>query len=371
MYSEAQIEILMEILRNTVCPRESTMAQALLLRSEGWTLEEVAEEFGCKRAQIGRYQRKFLAILAERDKGTEPVDSPAAPETTPNLSEDALASQSPPVSPDQTPASESKVPPKGPALDLYMKSFIARSQTYTRPYDGRDIRRVLEERGLKRSLSWVYKTLKRLKFSYQTTRPRNPLQNAAERAQWEKDFPNVLENEKQKHPDKDVHVYCGDETRYGQKGILRRQWAPKGQRPVRPRQDGFENAYIYGAGCPKNGKSHFLVAQNVDSDWTQMFLDGLSSSLQENVHALLILDNASYHKSARLKIPSNITIHHLPPYCPELNPIENLWGFMKRNFLCNKVYGNIGEILDHGVKVCGQVTKEHIMSVCHRNSYVT
>jgi hypothetical protein len=252
-----------------------------------------------------------------------------------------------------------------------MKSLIARSQTYKRPYSGRDVRRVLEERGFKRSLPWVYRTLKRLNFTYQAPRPRNPKQNAAEMAQWEIDFPSVLLNLRKKHSDKVVHVYCGDEARYGQKGILRRQWAPRGQRPVRLRQDGFENAYLYGAGCPKNGNSYFLVADNVDTEWMQIFLDGMSLSLEEDVHALLNLDNASYHKSARLIVPSNITIHHFPPYCPELNPIENLWAFMKKNFLCNQVYGNLKEVVDHGTQACKQVTKENIMSVCHRDFLVS
>jgi transposase len=122
-----------------------------------------------------------------------------------------------------------------------------------------------------------------------------------------------------------------------------------GKRPTRERQDEFGNAYIFGVACPDTGQSHFLVASEIGSEFMQLFLNSFAKTLGRKVNALLVLDNASWHTSQRLVVPSNITLHPLPPYAPDLHPIENLWLFMKMNYLCNRVYRNSKQILEIGV----------------------
>jgi transposase len=62
--------------------------------------------------------------------------------------------------------------------------------------------------------------------------------------------------------------------------------------------------------------------------------------------ALLVLDGAGWHSSPRLDIPDNIVLLPLPPYAPELNPVENIWAFIRSNFLSHRVFENYEEIVE-------------------------
>ena len=62
---------------------------------------------------------------------------------------------------------------------------------------------------------------------------------------------------------------------------------------------------------------------------------------------VLLLDQAGWHTSARLKVPANITLLPLPPKCPELNPAENVWQFIRDNWLSNRIFKSYEDILDH------------------------
>ena len=64
-------------------------------------------------------------------------------------------------------------------------------------------------------------------------------------------------------------------------------------------------------------------------------------------HAVLLLDQAGWHGSAELAVPDNITLMPLPPRCPELNPVENVWQFMRDNWLSNRIYSSYEDIVDH------------------------
>ncbi|MCZ0964202.1 transposase, partial [Paracoccus benzoatiresistens] len=63
-------------------------------------------------------------------------------------------------------------------------------------------------------------------------------------------------------------------------------------------------------------------------------------------HALLVLDGAGWHSSTDLIIPPNISLLPLPPYSPELNPVENLWQFLRQNSLANRVFDSYEAIVD-------------------------
>jgi transposase len=62
---------------------------------------------------------------------------------------------------------------------------------------------------------------------------------------------------------------------------------------------------------------------------------------------VVILDQAGWHLSTKLVVPDNITLLPLPPRSPELNPVENLWQFMRNNWLSNKVFKSYRDIVDH------------------------
>ena len=127
-----------------------------------------------------------------------------------------------------------------------------------------------------------------------------------------------------------------------------RQWAHKGTRPRQPADQRYQNAYLFGAICPAEGKGAALMMPKANARAMQAHLDEISFNVARNAHAVLIMDRAGWHTTARLKVPENITIILLPSRSPELNPMENVWQFMRQNWLSNRVFETYDDILDAG-----------------------
>ena len=72
-----------------------------------------------------------------------------------------------------------------------------------------------------------------------------------------------------------------------------------------------------------------------------------SLTVDPGCHAVVLLDQAGWHGSAKLDVPANITLPPLPPRSPELNPVENVWQFMRENWLSNRVLASYTDIVDH------------------------
>ena len=83
-----------------------------------------------------------------------------------------------------------------------------------------------------------------------------------------------------------------------------------------------------------------------DTQAMQWHLEEISSQVAPGAHAVLILDQAGWHTTKKLAVPDNITLMALPPRSPELNPVENIWQFMRENWLSNRVFKSYDEILD-------------------------
>jgi transposase len=92
--------------------------------------------------------------------------------------------------------------------------------------------------------------------------------------------------------------------------------------------------------CPGTGDNVAMIAPHLDTDIVNVFLQQLAASLPADVHAALIWDGAGYHKSGRLNVPENITLIALPPYSPQLNPIENLWHYLRSHYWSNRFYAD-------------------------------
>jgi transposase len=155
-----------------------------------------------------------------------------------------------------------------------------------------------------------------------------------------------------------------DEARLGQQGTLTRVWARTGSRPTAVKQTKYEWVYLYAAVEPATGESVALLAPNVDAGTFNVFLRMLSQELKPGEHAVLILDGAGWHKSKSLAMPDNVTCLLLPPYSPELNPVENLWHYLRSHHLSNRPYRDYDDLLDAGGEAWRQLTHELIKSVC-------
>ena len=133
--------------------------------------------------------------------------------------------------------------------------------------------------------------------------------------------------------------------RIGQKNKLTRRWARRGTRPRAPRDQRTEWAYIFGAICPAKGKGAGLVMPWCDTDAMAAHLIEISAAVDPGAHAVLIVDQAGWHLTPKLAIPDNITVLALPPRSPELNPVENVWQFMRDNWLSNRIFKSYEDIV--------------------------
>ena len=145
----------------------------------------------------------------------------------------------------------------------------------------------------------------------------------------------------------DIEVWFADEARIGQKNKITRRWARRGSRPSAPHDQRTASTYIFGAICPSEGKGAALVLPHCHTQAMSLHLAEIATEITPGKHAVLLLDQAGWHLSHQLVVPSNITILPLPPKCPELNPVENVWQFMRDNWLSNRIFTSYDNLLDH------------------------
>jgi len=156
---------------------------------------------------------------------------------------------------------------------------------------------------------------------------------------------------------KNVELYFQDETRIGQQGSTTRIWAPKGTRPRVVRQKQFISTNIFGAICPEQDKSFAMILPDKDTPTMELFLEEFSETIPNGKHAVLVVDRAGWHKALDLKIPRNMSFVYLPPYSPELNPIEQLWRQFKHGWFSNRCFESYEEIVDISVAAWNEFTR--------------
>ena len=161
-----------------------------------------------------------------------------------------------------------------------------------------------------------------------------------------------------------VRVFFMDEARFGQQGTTTRVWAPTGSRPTAVKQTRYEWVYLYAAVEPSTGASLALQAPSINTGTMNVFLEMLGKELGPDEHAVLIMDQAGWHKARALVVPDNITILYLPPYSPELNPVERLWAYVRSHYLSNRAYDDYQHLLDAGAHAWQQLTPELLRTVC-------
>jgi transposase len=90
-----------------------------------------------------------------------------------------------------------------------------------------------------------------------------------------------------------------------------------------------------------------LVLPRCNTEAMTLHLAEISRAVNPGAHAVVLLDQAGWHGSKGLEVPDNITLLPLPPRSPELNPVENVWQFIRDNWLSNRVFKSYDDILDH------------------------
>src|SRR6266496_1098239 len=212
-----------------------------------------------------------------------------------------------------------------------------------------DLCRVVAERwGVAYSETGMLRLLWSLDLSHRKTRPVPPANRPEGAGRLQKrGFAARLGEIVEAHPEAErFEIWSQDEARVGQTGRTGYIWWQRGDAPRGRRDFGHRSAWIIGAVCPARDTGVALVMTRLDTKAMNLFLAELAQAVAPGAHAVVLMDKAGWHIAGDLVIPANLTPVFLPPYSPELNPIERLWLYLKDNQLSHRVFVGTAEIID-------------------------
>jgi transposase len=312
--------------------------QAVVLAQQGHSAPEIARVLGCSRRAVqtwvAQYNQGGLPALQERPHTGRP----------PRLAEPELL------------------------------RFQERLEAGPKPEDGvctfrcRDLCRILEEEfGATLRRQAMYDLLHRLDYSSLMPRPQHEQANPEVQEFFQEIVVEQIDAIAEQHPDQEIRTYHQDEARFGPKGTLTRVWARKGSRPRAVRQTGFTSLYVLAAVCAATGSVSALIMPEWNTAVVNLFLEQFARELPAGIHAVLIWDGASFHTGAELVVPSNVSLILLPPYSPELNPVENLWHYLRSHHWSNRRYQDYNELETEAARSLCAVCEdaETVKSVCN------
>jgi transposase len=154
-----------------------------------------------------------------------------------------------------------------------------------------------------------------------------------------------------------------DEARFGQKGRVCHRWFTRGQRPPGLCDQRYTWTHLFAAVRPATGDSFALVLPQVSTAAMKTFLAPFAATLAEDEHGVMVLDRAGWHTTKKLDIPSNLTLVWLPPYSPQLNPVERVWLYLRERHLSHRLLDTYDAVVDALCHALTALTAERIRSL--------
>jgi transposase len=311
--------------------------QAVILATQGRSAAEIAQALGCSGRAVPKW-------IARYNQGGPPT-----------LNERPHTGRRPRLT--------------GSVLLHFQERLEAGPQPEDRvcTFRGRNLQHILEhEFGVLMSLQAVYDLLHRHGFSSLMPRPQHKGADEELQAIFKEVVADQIEAIGEAHPDEQVQVWFEDEARFGQQGTLTRVWARRGSRPRGVRQTGYTFLYVLTAVCASTGAASGLISPTLNAEVVNLFLEQFSRERPSGVHAVLLWDGAGYHISDGLRIPKNVSLIQLLPYSPELNPVENLWHYLRSHYWSLRVYRGYEELEEAAVGAWREVClrPELVGSIC-------
>ena len=156
-----------------------------------------------------------------------------------------------------------------------------------------------------------------------------------------------------------------DEAGFGRINKPKYCWCERGSRPSVPCHHIREYRYAYGAVEPLTGDSCFLILPYCNTVCMNVFLKELSEQYPEDM-ILLCCDGAAWHKSKTLQVPVNIVLFHIPPYTPEMNPIEQIWQEIRKRGFRNEGFASLAKVIDRLCDTICSLASDVIKSITGR-----
>ncbi len=217
----------------------------------------------------------------------------------------------------------------------------------------------------------AYTTLHRfvryeLKAKLKVARPKSIRQQPAAVETFKNLLPRMLKNLKKRAIESlnflgKVSYWCEDETRIGLKTLKRRKLTLFGTKPIGVIQEEFECYYVYGVVEPQGGRKFFSEFSHLNTECFAEFLQKFAQAYPEELHIIQV-DNAPCHISKDLTIPQNVILLFQPPYCPEVNPIERLWEYVKE-LLGWKLFDCLDDLKNRVATILESLTEETLKSL--------
>ena len=313
-------------------------AQAVVLAKQGRAAQDIADALGCSlkavKNWVAQYNHGGIEALHERPRSGRP----------------------PRLDPQELPRLKQRLdaPP--------------RPEDGVCTFRGLDVQRILEQEfGALMSLQAVYDLLHRLGYNDLMPRPHHEDANPEVQEFFKEIVVDQIDAIAAGHPDEETRVYFQDEARFGTQGTITRVWARKGSRPRAVRQNGREWLYVMIAVCAVTGDASALIMPELNTAVVNLFLEQFARELPAGVHAVLIWDGAGFHTGGDLVVPAGVSLIRLPPYSPELNPVENLWHYLRSHHWSNRMYKGYEELKEEAVRSLGVVCQDtdKLRTICN------
>ena len=162
-----------------------------------------------------------------------------------------------------------------------------------------------------------------------------------------------LEELERAHPEAEIQLWAEDEARLGLKPVIRRVWAPVGERPVARFNRGYKWTYLYGFVHPESGEVYWLILPTVNTELFSMALNEFATEVaaSKDKRVLLVVDQAGWHTGKEVEVPEGIHLEFLPSGSPELMPAERLWP-LTNEAVANGLFEEIEEIEEALMERC-------------------
>lgn len=157
-----------------------------------------------------------------------------------------------------------------------------------------------------------------------------------------------------------------DEAGFGRINKPKYCWCAEGIRPDVPCHHIREYRYAYGAVEPLTGDSFFLVLPSCNTICMNVFMEQLSDRYKDDL-IIMACDGAAWHKSRGLEIPENIQIVNIPPYTPEMNPIEQIWRELRTQGFRNEVFKTLNDVVNRLCDTINKLTSETVSNITLRD----
>src|SRR5215213_3316489 len=162
---------------------------------------------------------------------------------------------------------------------------------------------------------------------------------------FQKSLPERVREIEELYPEAEVELWAQDEARLGLKPVMRRVWAPVGERPAARFKRGYKWTYLYGFVRPESGEVYWLILPSVNMELFSLALGEFAKEVGagEDKHVLLVVDKAGWHTGREVRLPEGIHLEFLPAGSPELQPAERLWP-LSNEALANGLFEEIEQI---------------------------